>query len=73
MFFCLPATHVYADFGNYGLRSLHFDAVDSCKVHARDAVQLPAKIKTRLDFRENPLWLVQSNKIGDTASSIPLR
>src|SRR5260370_3971180 len=48
MLFCLPATHVDAHLGNYGLRGLHFDAVDSCKVHARDAVQLPAKIKTRL-------------------------
>jgi hypothetical protein len=30
------------------LRILHFNAVDSRKVHARDAVQLPAKVKARL-------------------------
>jgi hypothetical protein len=48
MLFGLPATHVYADFGDYGLCILHFNAVDSCKVHTRDAVQLPAEIKTRL-------------------------
>ncbi len=48
MLFCLPATHVDAHLGNYGLGVLYFDAIDSCKVHARDAVQLPAEIKTRL-------------------------
>ena len=47
MLFCLPATHVDAHLGNYGLRVLYFDAIDSGKVHARDAVQLPAEIKTR--------------------------
>jgi len=47
MLFCLPATHVDAHLGNYGLRVLYFDAIDSCKVHAGDAVQLPAEIKTR--------------------------
>jgi hypothetical protein len=46
MLFCLPATHVYAHFRDYGLRILHFNAVDSRKVHPRDAVQLPAKVKT---------------------------
>src|SRR6266851_9955600 len=48
MLFGFPATHVDAHFGDYGLRILHFNAVDSCKVHPRDAVQLPSKVKTRL-------------------------
>lgn len=48
MLFGLPATHVDAHFGDYGLRILHFNTVDSRKVHAGDAVQLPAKIKARL-------------------------
>ena len=48
MLFGLPATHVYAHFGDYGLGILHFNAVDSREVHARDAVQLAAKVKTRL-------------------------
>lgn len=48
MLFGLPATHVYADFGDYGLRILHFNAIDSRKVHPRDAVQLLAKVKARL-------------------------
>jgi hypothetical protein len=38
MLFCLPATHVYAHFGDYGLRILHINAIDSRKVHTRDAV-----------------------------------
>src|ERR1700732_4274369 len=38
----------HSNLGNYGLRGLHFDVVDSCQVHPRDAVQLPTKIKTRL-------------------------
>src|SRR6267378_8479030 len=48
MLFGLPATHVDAHFGDYGLRILHFNAINSRKVHPRDAVQLPAKVKTRL-------------------------
>jgi len=39
---------VYAHFGDYRLRILHFNAVDVREVHARDAVQLSAKVKTRL-------------------------
>ncbi len=39
---------VYAHFGDYRLRILHFNAVDARGVHARDAVQLSAKVKTRL-------------------------
>ena len=54
MLFCLPTTHVDAHLGNYGLRVLYFDAVDSRKVHARDAVQLPAEIKARLTSGANP-------------------
>ena len=37
-FFCLPATHVYAHFGDDGLCILHINAIDSRKVHDRDAV-----------------------------------
>jgi hypothetical protein len=48
MLFGLPATHVDAHCGDYGLRILHFNAVDAREVHARDALQLPAKVKTRL-------------------------
>ena len=48
MLFGLPATHVDAHLGDYGLRILHFNTVDSRKIHARDAVQLSAKVKTRL-------------------------
>ena len=45
MLFGLLATHVDAHFGDYGLRILHFNAVDAREVHARDAVQLSAKVK----------------------------
>ena len=38
MLFGLPATHVDAYFGDYGLRVLYLDAVDLCKVHASDAI-----------------------------------
>ena len=47
MLFCLPATHIYAHFGDYGLRILHFNAVDSRKVHPGDSIQLPAKVIQR--------------------------
>jgi hypothetical protein len=53
MLFCLPATHVDAHLGNYGLRVLDFDTIDSCKVHARDATIPPRSVLHFL--RQSPL------------------
>jgi hypothetical protein len=65
MLFCLPTTHVDAHLGNYGLRVLYFDAIDSRKVHPRDASSMTdfsGKCVSRPELSRGPCLRVRQRK-----------